>query len=50
LIVLFVLDRTSDRARAARELQRTGWKKARALIGGWEAWQTAGLPIEKNPV
>jgi len=32
----------------ARELQRAGWKKARALIGGWETWQAAGLPIEKK--
>ena len=21
----------------------------RALIGGWDAWQAAGLPIEKKP-
>jgi len=30
----------------ARELQRAGWPNARALIGGWGAWQAAGLPIE----
>jgi 3-mercaptopyruvate sulfurtransferase SseA len=30
----------------ARELQKAGWSKARALIGGWEAWQSAGMPIE----
>jgi 3-mercaptopyruvate sulfurtransferase SseA len=29
-----------------RELQRAEWKKARALTGGWDAWQAAGLPIE----
>jgi 3-mercaptopyruvate sulfurtransferase SseA len=30
----------------ARELQKAGWTKARALIGGWAAWQAAGLPVE----
>jgi len=29
-----------------RELQKAGWNKARALVGGWEAWQSAGLPVE----
>jgi 3-mercaptopyruvate sulfurtransferase SseA len=33
----------------ARELQKAGWTKARALVGGWEAWQTAGLPVEAKP-
>jgi hypothetical protein len=33
----------------ARELQKAGWTKARALKGGWEAWQAA-LPVEtKQP-
>jgi 3-mercaptopyruvate sulfurtransferase SseA len=32
----------------ARELQRAGWKRARALIGGWKTWQAAGLPIEEK--
>jgi len=32
----------------AQELKRAGWKQARALIGGWEAWQAAGLPIEEK--
>jgi len=33
----------------ARELKKAGWTKARALIGGWEAWQAAGLPVELKP-
>jgi 3-mercaptopyruvate sulfurtransferase SseA len=34
----------------ARELQKAGWSKARALVGGWEAWQSAGLPVAVRPV
>ncbi len=30
----------------ARDLQRAGWLHARALVGGWEAWQGAELPVE----
>jgi 3-mercaptopyruvate sulfurtransferase SseA len=30
----------------ARELRRAGWPKARALVGGWAAWQQSGLPVE----
>jgi 3-mercaptopyruvate sulfurtransferase SseA len=30
----------------AQELRQAGWKKARALAGGWEAWQAAGMPVE----
>jgi 3-mercaptopyruvate sulfurtransferase SseA len=33
-------------ARVARELRKAGWKKARALIGGWGGWIAAGLPLE----
>ena len=29
-----------------RDLRRAGWGKARALVGGWAAWQEAGLPVE----
>jgi NhaP-type Na+/H+ or K+/H+ antiporter/rhodanese-related sulfurtransferase len=32
--------------RIARELQKAGWPKARALDKGWEAWLKAGLPVE----
>ena len=32
--------------RAAMALQRAGWKNARALTRGWDAWQTAGLPTQ----
>ncbi|HVG32820.1 MAG TPA: hypothetical protein VM911_07065 [Pyrinomonadaceae bacterium] len=30
----------------AQELRQAGWKRARALTGGWAAWQEAGLPLE----
>jgi 3-mercaptopyruvate sulfurtransferase SseA len=33
----------------AQELQRAGWPRARALAGGWAAWETAGLPVEPKP-
>ncbi|HMQ29749.1 MAG TPA: hypothetical protein PKD53_03435 [Chloroflexaceae bacterium] len=29
----------------AHELQRAGWANARALVGGWQAWLDAGLPV-----
>jgi NhaP-type Na+/H+ or K+/H+ antiporter len=31
---------------AARELRSAGWERARALVGGFDAWQRAGLPTE----
>lgn len=40
-------DRTS--VYTAGELQKAGWKRARALEGGWDAWQAAGLPTELKP-
>jgi 3-mercaptopyruvate sulfurtransferase SseA len=36
-------------ARVARELRRAGWPKARALVGGWQAWRGEGLPVEPKP-
>jgi rhodanese-related sulfurtransferase len=30
----------------ARELLRNGWPRARALIGGLDAWKGAGLGVE----
>lgn len=33
-------------ARVALELQRAGWPNARALVGGWQAWEESGLPVE----
>jgi rhodanese-related sulfurtransferase len=30
----------------ARELRRKGWPRARALVGGFDAWREAGLPLE----
>jgi NhaP-type Na+/H+ or K+/H+ antiporter len=35
--------------RVARELKRSGWPRARALVGGLDAWQSAGLPMESKP-
>jgi 3-mercaptopyruvate sulfurtransferase SseA len=35
-------------ARVALELRRAGWRKARALDGGWNAWKAAGLPVERR--
>jgi 3-mercaptopyruvate sulfurtransferase SseA len=32
----------------ARELQQAGWSKARALVGGWDAWKAAGMPVEQK--
>jgi 3-mercaptopyruvate sulfurtransferase SseA len=29
----------------AHELQQAGWTQARALVGGWQAWLDAGLPV-----
>jgi 3-mercaptopyruvate sulfurtransferase SseA len=34
----------------ARELRRAGWLKARALEGGWKAWQEANLPVAAKGV
>jgi rhodanese-related sulfurtransferase len=33
----------------ARELLRNGWPRARALVGGFDAWRAAGLPLEPKP-
>jgi len=30
----------------ARELQQAGYEKARALVGGWDLWETVGMPVE----
>jgi NhaP-type Na+/H+ or K+/H+ antiporter/rhodanese-related sulfurtransferase len=35
--------------RAARELKRRGFPRARALVGGLEAWRAAGLPLVPKP-
>jgi NhaP-type Na+/H+ or K+/H+ antiporter/rhodanese-related sulfurtransferase len=40
-------EETSERV--TRELQPRGWTRARALVGGFEAWQRAGLPLEPKP-
>jgi rhodanese-related sulfurtransferase len=38
----------STSARAALQLKKAGWTKAKALVGGWQAWKDAGLPTEKR--
>lgn len=35
--------------RAAQVLLKAGFKRARALKGGWEAWVAAGGPVERRP-
>jgi 3-mercaptopyruvate sulfurtransferase SseA len=32
----------------ALSLKAEGWDKARALVGGWDAWLEAGLPVESR--
>ena len=32
----------------AHELRQAGWPLARALRGGWTAWQALGLPVEQR--
>src|ERR1700739_2732702 len=34
-------------ARAAEALQKMGYENAISLDGGWRAWNSAGLPVEK---
>jgi rhodanese-related sulfurtransferase len=29
----------------ARELKERGWKDVRPLLGGFDAWREAGLPV-----
>jgi 3-mercaptopyruvate sulfurtransferase SseA len=33
----------------ARQLMRAGWTNARPLLGGWNAWLNAGMPVEAKP-
>lgn len=35
-------------ARAAQILLENGFKSARALLGGFNAWVKAGLPVENK--
>lgn len=35
--------------RVTRDLLRAGWPRARALVGGFDAWRAAGLPVEPKP-
>lgn len=37
-------------ARAVQELKRQGYENAAALVGGWDAWVRAGLPVEGTNV
>jgi hypothetical protein len=33
----------------ALELRSAGWKRAVALLGGWQAWQDAALGTPSEP-
>jgi 3-mercaptopyruvate sulfurtransferase SseA len=35
-------------ARVALELRKAGWPRSYALTGGFEAWQKAGLEVERK--
>ncbi|HEX8189402.1 MAG TPA: rhodanese-like domain-containing protein [Pyrinomonadaceae bacterium] len=37
-------------ARAVQELKKRGFENASALVGGWDAWVRAGLPVEGTNV
>jgi len=32
--------------RVVQELRKAGWRKARALVGGWAAWRKEGMAVE----
>lgn len=50
LVVYCRCENEATSTRITRELRRAGWPQARALVGGWAAWQQAGLPVEPVPV
>ena len=37
-------------ARAVQELKKQGFENTAALVGGWDAWAKAGLPVEGTNV
>ena len=37
-------------ARAVQELKKQGYENTAALVGGWDAWVKAGLPVEGTNV
>jgi NhaP-type Na+/H+ or K+/H+ antiporter/rhodanese-related sulfurtransferase len=34
--------------RVTRALRKAGWPRARALVGGWQGWVDAGLPLARK--
>jgi hypothetical protein len=34
--------------RVTRELQKAGWRGARALVGGWKRYLELDLPVEEK--
>jgi rhodanese-related sulfurtransferase len=46
LIAYCACSNEATSGRVAQDLRQAGWTKARALIGGWDAWLEAGLPVE----
>lgn len=50
LIAYCACSNEATSGRVAQDLRQAGWPNARALIGGWDAWQQAGLPVEPRTV
>src|SRR4051795_10303360 len=48
-VVVVVCDEGYASSFAAVSLQRLGLHRATDLIGGFQAWKTAGMPIERFP-
>jgi sodium/hydrogen antiporter len=46
LVALCACPNEETSMQAAADLRRAGWSRARALVGGWDAWRTADLPVE----
>src|ERR1700722_5917063 len=47
-VVIVVCDEGYASSLAAESLQRMGLQRATDLIGGFQAWRDAGLPVERD--
>jgi rhodanese-related sulfurtransferase len=47
-VVIVVCDEGYASSLAARSLQDLGLRRATDLIGGFQAWRAAGLPVERS--
>ena len=45
LVALCACPNEETSSQAAADLRRAGWPRARALVGGWDAWRAADLPV-----